>query len=458
MQPRRTRLPILAPVLPAALLCGACVASAHRPQTELAIAAAVGFDQAVELRVESPLSESEGAASGRLPLEEALRRALGGDPGLQAALARVELALAEADQARLLANPLLTLVVRFPEGGGAADVEAGLSQDLLSFLGRGRRIDAADERLRAAVAEAVRTSLDVVSALRERYAAVQALDELVPLLEERRTTLARLVELARARLAAGEAARLDVTSLETRAVELELEIEERRAQRTDAHLELARALGLPLAQPEWELEPWPAPVAELGDERAWIATALARRPELEVLRRELAALEAEAARAGVAGLEGSTLGLEAERDGEWSVGPGASVPLPLFDLGGSRRARARAEVLGARHALVAAERDVVSEVRRAWAGLRSAQNALARVRDELIPLQRERREQVEAVYLGGEVDVTAVLLAEQDLQASQVQLVEFEQRASLSLVRLERAVGGAGVAPHTALAENGGAR
>jgi outer membrane protein TolC len=67
------------------------------------------------------------------------------------------------------------------------------------------------------------------------------------------------------------------------------------------------------------------------------------------------------------------------------------------------------------------------------------------VRTRLIPLQRERRAQVEAVYLAGEADVTTVLLAEQDLQESQARMVELERKAVVSFVALERAVGGAGV-------------
>jgi outer membrane protein TolC len=92
-------------------------------------------------------------------------------------------------------------------------------------------------------------------------------------------------------------------------------------------------------------------------------------------------------------------------------------------------------------------------VRRARAQLESATANLARVRDELIPLQRQRREDIEAIYLAGQTDVTALLLAEQDLQASQAKLVELEERAAVSLTRLERAVGGPAAARDAAQAQ-----
>ncbi|MBI5434001.1 MAG: TolC family protein [Planctomycetes bacterium] len=441
--------------LVATALLAACQSSAPRPDTEAAIHAAVGVAGSLSLRLEGgPLDEPQvpGELATTLPLGAALVRALESSPELQAALARVRGALADADQARLLANPLLDVALRFPSGGGKVVVDAGASWNLLSLLQRPQRRDAADERLRAAVADAVRASLDIAADAQERYAAVQSLDEWTALLRERRALLDRLLELARARLAFGEASKLDVTTLEAQAVELELEISERDAERREERLALARRLGRPSDPADWTLDAWPELPEIAGAESAWIETALERRPEIQARRWELAALGDEAALAGSSVWDGTAVGVSAERDGDWAVGPVLSAPLPLFDTGSVRRERALAEVVEARHELVQARRAVVEEVRRAFASYTSAKANLERVRAELIPLQRERREQVEAIYLAGQADLTVVLLAEQDLQAAQVRLVELERKAAVLLVRLERAVGGSGVA--RALAEH----
>jgi cobalt-zinc-cadmium efflux system outer membrane protein len=423
----------------------ACQARAPRPDPARDIAAAVGVPEPIELRIEG--LDAGGAVPPQLGQAEALRRTLRSSPELAAALARVQVALAEADQARLLANPILSLVLRFPEGGGSVDVEAGIGQELLAYLRRPRRIAAADRRIEAAVADAVTTSLDVVASLRERYATVQALNELTPLLGERQRTLAKLTELARARLEAGEASRLDMLSLEAQSAELEIEIAEREAERRGERLALARAIGTPSLPAEWELEPWSALPSDLPGEEAWIRAALEHRPEIAARLRELEALGDERALAGVAWLAGAEAGVEAEREDGWSIGPAVAVPLPLFDDGSARRDRARAEVLAARAELLDVQRTVVEEVRRAYTAFQAAQANLERVRTRLIPLQRDRRAQVEAVYLAGESDVTPVLLAEQDLQESQLRMVELERKAAVSFVALERAVGGAGAMP-----------
>lgn len=53
----------------------------------------------------------------------------------------------EAKQARLLPNRM-SVVFRWPQGGGSPEVEAGLAADLVSLLSRPGRLTAADSRLR----------------------------------------------------------------------------------------------------------------------------------------------------------------------------------------------------------------------------------------------------------------------------------------------------------------------
>lgn len=441
-------------MIAAAAACAAwsCQSPAPRPEPEQDVARALGVASAVSFRIEGGPIDASPSAADALTLAQAFERAVEHSPELQAALARVRVALAEAEQSRLLPNPVLDFILRFPEGGGRPQIEADLSADLSSLLGRGRRIEAADSRLLAETAAAVSAALDVAQSLQETYASVQALDETLALLAARRATLDRLVALARARLAVGEGTRLDVTTLETQSMELELELADLSAERIERRLALARSIGSPSGAIDWELDDW-APDPELAvDESQWIDAALRRRPELRARAHALAAREAEAGGAGSSIWQGSSLGVDAQREDVLAIGPSLSAPLPIFDLGDARRSRAEAAVVEARHELVSMQRTVIEDVRRSFAAFHATQASLARVRDELVPLQRSRREQVEAIYLAGQVDITAVLLAEQALQQSQARLVELERKAVLSLIRLERAVGGAGVVRETSAA------
>jgi cobalt-zinc-cadmium efflux system outer membrane protein len=419
-----------------------CVAPPPEVDAGAAAASAVDVQGSFELRVDGEPVDAAADPGATLPLAIAIRSSLDHSAPLQAALARALVAVAEADQARRLPNPLLTILVRFPEGGGSANVEAGLSQELFALFQRRRRARAADARLEGAAFAAASVALDVVAQTRTLYAQAQALDERVVLLGERRVIAERLLGVAKARFEAGEATRPDVTTLQTRLLEVELEIASLESTRRSARLALARQIGAPGGGTAWSLDAWLAVAPIDEEEGVWIERALARHPDLEVRRFELAALGDDAALAR-SWLDGTSVGLDAERDGEWRIGPTASVPLPLFDDGSARGRAAQARVIAARHELTEAQRAVVEEVRAALDAYRSARASVVRVRDELIPLQQQRRAETESIYLQRESDLAPVLLAESDLQESLQRLVDLEETAAIEHARLERAAGGA---------------
>lgn len=446
--PSRAAVPCAAAIL--VVFLSGCAATRPDPQAEVAAAQAVGLEAAIAFRAEGGPVDEPGAGDA-LTLADAVHRAVSTDPGLQAALARVRIAMADADQARLLPNPVLSIVLRW--GPGKPQIEASLTQDLIQALQVPRRASAADNRLRQAAADAVTTALDVVAEVQERYASVQALDTLIPLLQERLTLLRRLTDTAKARLEAGEGTRTDVTILDAQRVELEVEIAAADLQRREERIRLARLIGEPSSAAAWSLEPWSAPVLLAEPESRWVDVALSSRPEVQAVAWQLAALGDDYALARLLPWEGAEAGIEAERDDDWAVGPSVSSPLPVFDMGQARRARVTAEQVEARHNLTLAKRKVVEEVRVAYQTLAAGRANLDRIRNELIPLQQLRRQVTEDVYLV-ERDITPLLLAEQDLRTAQASAIDAERQAAIALIRLQRAVGGPGVARTIGAAPN----
>jgi cobalt-zinc-cadmium efflux system outer membrane protein len=414
----------------------------QEPPAEQQIAAATGNADAIQFdvvggQVDVPLDDAA------LSLPAAVERALRHDPELQAALARVRTALAEANQARLLPNPVLSVAVRFPEAGvGKPVIDAGLAADLLSLVQLPGRVSAADNRLRAASAEAMKTALDLLAEVQERYASVQALDAQAGVLEERHTLIQRLVDQAKARVQAGESGQLDVLTLQAERVGIEADLIQRSTERRQERLKLARLIGHPSSNAAWKISPWQPLPEVLATESQCISIALRSRPEVEAARWELAARGDEVGLAQLAWLDGAQVGVDSERDGPWTVGPSISAPLPFMDWGQQKRAKAQAERIESRHKFTQASRQVVEQVRIAIAERDATNRALAKARDELIPLQDSRREQAEAQYRNGFADITAVLLAEQDAKAARVVLIELQQKATVARIRLERAVGG----------------
>ena len=394
-----------------------------------------------------PVDAAGTESSSILTLPNAVQRVLRTDPDIQSALARVRSAEAEADQARLLPNPIVSVISRFPENSGKPVIEADLGFELLSLLQRPGRISAADHRLRGASAEVITAVLDSIAEVEERYAAVQSLDAQMPVLQEQRALLDRLFKLAQDRLSKGEGTRLDVTTLETQQLALEVEIAQKRLARRQERLALARLLGEPSSPAAWTLSPWSAPT-QVTSEAGWVTAALSRRPEVQSERWELAALGVETRLARFSPFEPAEVGVKAERDiGEsWSVGPAISAPIPLFDWGQAKRAKASALQSEAEHKLTKVQRTVVEDVRKAHAAYVESMSALELARNRLVPAQERRRQETEDAYKAGLTDVASLVLADQDLLASKAKLIELEEQASSALVKLERAVGGPGVA------------
>lgn len=434
------------------LVTTAIFAGCQRPQrlnVDVALRAgeAAGISSPIDFVVVGPdggpLDESNGA-SDALALTEALRRAVTTDPALQAAMARVRIAIADADQSRLLSNPVLSFVLRW--GPGKPQVEASLAQDIILALQLPRRASAADNRLRQAAADAVTVAIDVASDVQERYAAAQAADKLVPVLRERMVLLERLIAIAKSRLDAGEGTRGDLAVLEAQRVELQVEIDQAMLSAREERLRLARLIGEPSSPAQWTLDPWTAPSTGVQPESRWIDTALQLRPEIQAVAWKLRALGDDEAIIQLLPWDGSSAGIDAARDDKWFAGPSVSTPLPIFDTGQAKRARVTAEQLEARHELTLARRKVVEDVRVAFQTLTASNSNLDRIRNELIPLQQQRRTLAEDAYRAGQSDVTALFLAEQDLRLTQAKAIEVERQASTAFVRLQRAIGGPGVA------------
>lgn len=187
-------------------------------------------------------------------------------------------------------------------------------------------------------------------------------------------------------------------------------------------------------------------------ESVWTRAALQRRPEIAQRRWELAALGVDLRIARLGIWDSISAGVLALRDREfstgpeWSGGPTISTPLPIFDWGQATRARLNAQQIEAGHQLVDAQRQVIEDVRRACVVFNESVHELDRARTRLIPLQQERRDLAEAAFRGGLTDVTTLILAEQDLGAARARAVELELRHAAARARLNRAVGGGGIA------------
>ena len=244
------------------------------------------------------------------------------------------------------------------------------------------------------------------------------------------------------RLAAGEGTQLDVVTLKAEVATANLDLREARRRINRAHFALAHRLGQPAGRFDWELATPLYTQIALRGERDAIAHGLRVRPEMQANRWQLAALRDDKALAKLSWMEGAAAGLRTERDGDWSIGPTAQVPLPLFDSGEARRAKARAQAIAARQRVAQTARKITAEIREAHDAVAELMTTARQAQTQLLPLHEQRVDLERKVFEAGQEDVTRLRLAELDHLEAQLKHIRLQHQTALAILRLDRAVGG----------------
>ncbi|MGH8085568.1 MAG: TolC family protein [Lysobacter sp.] len=352
------------------------------------------------------------AASPALSLEEATRLAVERAPMLDARRSQVEAAQQESRRAGALPDPMLTVGIdNLPvTGADAFDVQAdfmtmkriGLRQEVPARAEREAERSLAARNIDKAQADAQAERLEVrretAEAWIDLWAAQRELDELMALREE--TELAS--RLARARVAGGADPVADALAAEAALLELDNRIEAARASEQAAQVGLARWIGDEMLLPTEQAPDFTAlPVSE--------ARLLAALDRLGPLLPTTAEIETAAAAVDVA---------RAEKRPDWSVAAsygqrdgGRSdmfmlefgIDLPLFtrnrqDRGIAARQAEYEAALSTREDL---RRQQAARIRADIARWEGFKRQVARDRDALLPLARDRTATALAAYRAG---------------------------------------------------------
>ncbi len=415
-----------------------------------------------------------------LTAREAVELALLNDPALQAEFYRIGIARAEVVQAGLFSNPSLGLALRLPAGGGLANFEADLAQNIADLWQIPLRKAAAERDLTRVVLEVARLASERAGQARRLYYAVLAAQRRQRIAGENVALARRMLELAQFRQQAGAGSALDVNLARGVLHEAQLNLEESRLAVREARVALVAALGLTCDGQQVQLVdrlPEP-PAVELADE-ALIAVALQRRPDVRALREaELTAerrlalerrrvwpsvelglgfergerqrepgrdLLAETARSSLAAgrLSPPEIQPRSERDvnTDFIIGPSLSIELPIFDQNQARIARAAFELAQVRRIVAGTLVTVSQDVRGALARAQSAWRVARFYHDEVLPQARKTLEMSRDSYHAGKSSILSVIEAQRTLLAARQSYAQVLQAAATAAVELELAVG-----------------
>ncbi len=384
--------------------------------------------------------------SGSLTLDEAVALALAHNPTLRAAALEVEAREGAARQAARPPNPEFEAGAGefggtgARAGTGALEAEVGLAQTI--ELGGDRRARAAvaarEAELGAWDLEATR--LDLVTEVRQAFAAVLAAERRLALAEEQAEIARRFADAVTRRAEEGAVSPLEGRRAIVAAVTAEVALERahRTAESTRARLAATFGGDPNAVAVEGDLDAL-APVPALDA----IVPLIERNPEVARYRTALAQARAQVALERARRIPDPTVragGAYFNEFGEAAVTAGISIPIPLLDTN-----RGAIQAAEARVAATAAEAEAaVLRTERALAeayGTLAASAASARaLRDDALPNARAAYEGIETGYREGEFDLLAVLDAQRALVETQNALADALADYRQSRAAVERLV------------------
>ena len=378
-----------------------------------------------------------------LSLERAVQAALLNNPLVRAELTRLDAVQAERIQAGLLRNPMGSLMVLRPEGGGRFELNYSLMQSLFDLFTRSRRVavaDAVQARVQAEVImQLVRIAQDTEAAYFEAITAKDTLRLQQELLALEQNTLTLQTRLARQGAVSNSVA---ITQQIALAQQTQL-LRNLEAGQIKAMSMLAQQMGLATSKRMLLPDRLPAMQLSVFDEPQLQALAEKHRPELLATQANVEQMRAEKnVQTGALRNSEPLLGPAGVRESSgFSLnGLGAQITLPIFDTGRARSNLADAKISQAQFQAEATRRLIPLEVERALAILIASTKALAQSDRNL-----KQQQQLEKLALGnykqGNGDYLRVVDAKRFRLSSQMQQIQAQQMLRAALVDLERATG-----------------
>ena len=415
--------------------------------------------------------------AGGITADEAVQICLLNNPGLQAAFMDVGMARADVVQSGLLSNPSLGMALGFPAGGGLANIDAGLAQDIAELWQIPARKRATERSLDRAILRLARQAADLAADTKIAYYKAVGTEQLHGIRQEDVTVAQNLLDLALVRQTTGAATDLDVNLSRRLALDAELEAESGRLARADARRALARLLGLTTDASKLVLvDVLPEVPPKLPDAEKLIELACVYCLDMQAARQAVAAAKArlqeecrrvfrnvelgvslergerqrqggrdilaDTARASIAngGLTAPGIQPRSERGQgtDFIIGPSLSLELPIFDQNQAQIAKATYAYEQAVKNAEALRRAAAQEVRSSVDRVLTAWKLAQIYRDRSLPLARENLDLSREAYRAGRASFLAVLEAQRLFLESRSRAAETAQTAATAAAEMER--------------------
>lgn len=412
--------------------------SAYRPDQE----------DAIRSHVESLLSDG-------LTADEAVQVCLLNNPELQAAWMEIGMARADLVQSGMLSNPTLAGSLRLPAGGGLANLEVTMAQNIADLWQIPVRQRAAQAALDRAILRLARQAADLAADARAAYVRAVGARELHVVAQDNLVIARQLLNLTIGRQQVGAGSELDANLSRGAVLEAELSVESARLAASEARRSLARVLGLGLdAETILLSDPLPSSLPSPPPAETMIAIALERRLDIRAAAQAVAQADArereeilkvfptvEIGPAMERAERKTQPGRDAPADTDFIIGPSWGLELPLFHqnqaaIARARNARQQAEKMGEQVRIAS-----MQEVRSAGDRMTTAWRIVRAYREQFVPLAQRNLDLAQQSYKAGRASFPSVLESQRFFLETRRRLIEAMLAAAETVPELERAVG-----------------
>ena len=445
-----------------------------------------GADDVYDPKTEYLIADKVAAAlADGLAVDEAVAIALLNNRGFQSAFQDIGVSRADLVESGLISNPTLGLSLRFPEGGGLANLSLSLAQQLADLWQIPVRKRIAQAQLEQTLSMVVRAAVVLSSDVQVCYYRLLALERAATLAGEDLRLAGRSLALARSRFEAGESDKLDVNLARAGELEARRRMIALGQDVRQARSDLARVLGLSRQDADWPLtEELPTEPTVEVDEATLLTTAMTRRLDARAAAMQVQAAEEEVRRQVLDIFPNVTLGVEGERPerrampgrtiladtaraslrsgrltapdiqtrGErrrersqvidMLLGPTLDITLPIWHQNQPQIARARSQAQQRRCEFEDLLDAIAQEVQKAVAAVETSQELVAFYQDEGLPLAEDNVEAAQRAFQAGEQSIIVLMEAQKSLVAQRAEYVNAQRDYAIALADLQSAIGG----------------
>ena len=419
----------------------------ERASTQVVWNSGTELDQEAADRLRSLLTR-------KLTVDDAVQIALLNNRDLQAMYTDLGLGHADLVQAGLFKNPILDAAVMFPLSGARPDLELSVAVSVLDALYVPLRKRVAAARFEEAKLRVTGAVLDFATQVRTAFYTHQANEQMVELRQTIAQALGAGLAVSRRLHEAGNISDLDLTRERAQAEVSRVTLRTAELEARQSRESLNALMGVWGTDTTWEIDgrmpDIPSATEVPGDDLE--RSALARSVDLAHARQRILSagqqLGFSRATAFVPDLD---LGARAAREGGegWKVGPAVTIPLPVFDQGQARIARAAAELRGAQQEYFALAVRLRSSVRSVQERIIGARDRALYYRDILLPLRERIVNETQLHYNAMQVGIFQLLRdREQQIETAAAYVEALRDywlaRADLSAIASGRLPGAAG--------------